>query len=63
MGAALRNMTDECKSRKESISGNGKLTEVKINKIQNYYGRAIKGHCNDIELMKKRIYAILFHMS
>ena len=63
MGTALRNLTDDCKSRKESISGKGKLTAVKITKIQNYYGRAIKDHCNDIELMKKRIYAILFHMS
>ena len=63
MGTALRNLIDDCKSRKESISGKGKLTAVKITKIQNYYGRAIKDHCNDIELMKKRIYAILFHMS
>ena len=63
MGTALRNLIDDCKSRKESISGKGKLTAIKITKIQNYYGRAIKDHCNDIELMKKRIYAILFHMS
>ena len=65
MGTALRNLIDDCKSRKESISGKGKLTAVKITKIQNHYGRAIKDHCNDSELMKKRympFYSICFHL-
>ena len=45
------------------MPGKRKLTAVKITNIQNYYGRAIKDHYNDIELVKERIYAILFHMS
>ena len=46
----------------KSISGRGQLTKEKI-KIQNYYGRAIKDNADDLETMKKKIFAILFHMS
>ena len=63
MGTALRKLVDVSKAKKESISGKGKLTQDKIKKIQNYYGRAIKEHSNDLDLLKKRIYAILFHLS
>ena len=63
MGAALRNLVTISKAQKESIAGKGKLTQEKITKIQNYYGRAIKDHANDITVLKKRIMAILFHMS
>ena len=39
------------------------MTQEKILKIQNYYGRAIKDNAHDIELAKKRIFAFLFHMT
>ena len=45
------------------MTGKGKLTQDKMAKIQNYYGRAIKDNVHDIDLMKKRIFAILFHPS
>ena len=32
-------------------------------KIQNYYGQAVKDNADDIELLKKRIFAILFHLT
>ena len=63
MGTALMNLISESKVQKDSIGGKGKLTQVKIKKIQNYYGRAIKDYSNDIPLLKKRIMAILFHLS
>ena len=63
MGTALRNLVAESKAKKDSISGKGKLTKEKIKKIQNYYGRAIKDHANDIPLLKRRIMAILLHLS
>ena len=40
-----------------------KADQLKITKIQNYYGRAIKENTDDIDVMRKRIFAILFHMS
>eukprot|EP00795_Rhopilema_esculentum_P002650 gene2650-847_t len=63
MGKALRDFVAICKSQKQSVSGKGKLTNEKITKIQNYYGRAIKDNTDDIDVMRKRIFAILFHMS
>ncbi len=63
MGTALNNLTQQCKAQKNSIGGKGKLTKEKIIKIQNYYGRAIKDNAGDPILMKKRIFAILYHMS
>ena len=32
-------------------------------KIQNYYGRAINDNLGDSSMMKKRVFAILFHLS
>ena len=42
MGTALRNSLTTLKAQKASISRKGKLTQEKVTKIQNYYGRAIK---------------------
>lgn len=63
MGTALKNLKDQCTAQGQSISGKGKLTNEKIVKIQNYYGRAIKDNSEDPELMKQRIFAILFHLT
>ena len=63
MGTALMNIVSESKAQKDSITGKGKLTQVKIKKIQNYYGKAIKDYSDDIPLLKKRIMAIILHLS
>ena len=63
MGTALRNLVAISKAQKVQLSGKGKLTQEKITKIQNYYGRAIKDNSCDIQLLKKRIMAILLHLS
>ena len=63
MGTALCTLVATAKAQKQSISGKGKLTEIKIKKIQNYYGRAIKDHSSDIQILKRLIMAILLHLS
>ena len=54
MGTALRKIVESSKAAGSSISGRGKLTQDKIAKIQNYYGKAVKENCNDLPQMKKR---------
>ena len=51
------------KVQQHLLAGKGELTQENITKIQNYYGRAIKDNANDAESMKRRILAILFHLS
>ena len=63
MGTALRNCVESSKVMTKSVAGRGKVTQQKITKIQNYYGRAIKDNCSDAELCRRRIIAILLHMS
>ena len=63
MGTSLNNLVQECKALKQPITGKGKLTKEKILIIQNYYGCAIKDNAHDTLLMKKRIFAILFHLT
>ena len=63
MGTALRNLVAESKAQKKPIGGKGKLTKEMMTKIQNYYGRAIKDNPGETTMMKKRIFAILFHLS
>ena len=62
MGTALRKLIETSKARGESVSGRGKLTQEKVTKIQNYYGRAIKDNTSDLSVLKQRIYAIFFHL-
>ncbi len=63
MGIALNYVAAEAKSQGSSFYGNGKLTKEKIIQIQNYYGRALKDNADDIALMNKGIFAILFNMT
>ena len=63
MGTALRSFVEASKAAKNSVAGKGKLTQQKIAKIQNHYGKAIKDNSSDPELCKRRIMAILLHMS
>ena len=57
MGTALRKL----KKRKKSLWGKGRLTERMIDKMQNYYGIAIRSNIGNIDKMKKAILAVLFH--
>ena len=57
MGAALRNLRRE----KKETRGKGKLTDRMIDRLQNYYGIAIRSNIGNLEGMKKAILATLFH--
>ena len=63
MGTALNHLKDKCKVQGQSITGKGKLTNQMIIKIQNYHGHAIKDNAGDVSLMKRRICAILVHLT
>ena len=61
VGTALRKLKKENKV----IGGKGKLhvTDAMIDKLQNYYGIAIRSNSGDLEAMKSTIYACLFHVA
>ena len=58
VGTALRTLK---KKENKDIGRKGKLTDVMIDKLQNYYGISIRGNSADLEAMKSAIYALLFH--
>ena len=43
------------------MSGEGRLTDNTIDKLQNYYGIANSGNCDSLPVMKSPIHASLFH--
>jgi len=52
------------KLRKEKkLGGKGKLTDKMIDRLQNYYGVAVRSNKGDLEGMKSAILAGLFHCS
>ena len=57
VGTALRKLEKENKG----IGGNGKLTDALIDKLQNYYGIAVRSDCGNLEGMKAAIYASILH--
>jgi len=57
VGSALRKL----KKSKKGMGGRGKLTDSMIDKLQNYYGIAIRSNIGNLNGMKKTIYASLFH--
>ena len=57
MGTALRKV----KKEKKDLGGKGKLTDKVIDKLQNYYGIAIRSNIGNLESMKKAILGTLFH--
>lgn len=65
MGSRLRKLCKDMKGVKLSdnkiIRGKGRLTDDTIDKLQNYYGLAIRRNVNSVESMTKDIWAIYFH--
>lgn len=66
MGSRLRTMkkkvgTDKLSDGK-TIGGRGRLTDALINKIQVYYGQAIRNNTDDLDRMKRAIWSIYFHL-
>lgn len=68
MGGRLRRLRKEMKVNVLSdglkIGGKkGRLTDVVIDSLQNYYGLAIRRNKNDLDKMKKDIWSIYYHKS
>ena len=59
VGTRLRKLRQNVKG----IGGKGKLTNAMIDRLQNYYGLAIRQNVGCIEEMKKAIHASLFHVA
>lgn len=59
VGTRLRNLKKSVKG----LSGRGKLTDSMIDRLQNYYGIAIRDNVGNLEAMKKAILASFFHVS
>jgi len=62
LGTRLRNL----KKREKGLGGRGKLTDAFIDRLQNFFGLAIRqnsGSSGDLEQMKKAVLASLFHVS
>ena len=47
----------------KNLGGRGKLTNKLIDKLQNYYGIAVKSNVGNLQGMKKAINASLFHVA
>ena len=66
LGTALRRYKNNTKGKKLSdgkpIGGRGRLTDKIIDRMQNYYGNAIRGNKGNVEGMKTSIKAIQHHM-
>ena len=67
VGSRLRQLKIDWRGKKlsdgKNIGGKGRLTDAATNKLQNYFGIAIRTNTDSIYAMKKSIYASLFHNS
>ena len=67
MGTRLRVLKTSYKKQKLSdgkgLDGRGRLTYDMIDRIQNYYGMAIRQNTNSVSEMKKAVWALFFHVS
>ena len=62
MGCALRRIKKEYKGKKladgKPVGGKGRLTDKVIDRIQNYYGKAIRNNPGDLKGMRNDVWAI-----
>ncbi|GFX70536.1 uncharacterized protein TNCV_875101 [Trichonephila clavipes] len=65
MGTRLRALKLKLKGKKledkESLGGRNRLTDAEIDKLQRYYGLAIRNNSGNLSAMKQAIWAIFFH--
>ena len=65
MGNALRRfvkgMTGKRMSDNRTVGGKGRLTKIKIDQIQKYYGQAIRQNVGDLSGMQNVVWAIFQH--
>lgn len=65
LGTGLRNKVKEWRSKGVTIGGRkeGSLKEDTINKLTNYFRKAIKDNVPDVDKMKSAVYASVLHCS
>ena len=61
IGTALRNLVQNKKAQGQPIGGKGKLTDLRIKKLTNSYGKAIKGNREDLTAMQDAVWASCLH--
>lgn len=65
LGTRLRKLKRDMKGRKlsdgKSLGGRGRLSEEEIDKLQLYYGLAIRRHQGNLEAMRNAVWATFFH--
>lgn len=65
MGTRLRALKEKMKGKKlgdsKSIGGRGRLTKLEIDKLQIYYGKAIRDNTENLKGMKQAVWATFFH--
>ncbi|GFU63431.1 uncharacterized protein TNCV_44771 [Trichonephila clavipes] len=65
MGTQLRALKLKLKGKKledkKSLGGRNRLTDAEIDKLQRYYGLAIRNNSGNLSAMKQAIWAIFFH--
>ncbi|GFS63743.1 uncharacterized protein TNCV_1127811 [Trichonephila clavipes] len=59
VGARLRKL----KSKNKNLSGKGKLTDSFIDRLQNYYGIAVRSNVGNLSGLQQNVIAALFHCS
>ena len=57
VGTRLRNL----KKTVKGLGGAKRLTDAMVDRLQNYYGLAIRNNKNDLPKMQKAVYSVLFH--
>jgi hypothetical protein len=67
VGSRLRRLKSSNKGLKlddgKGLGGKGRLTDSKIDVLQNYYGLAVRENLKDVDNMAKNIEASLFHVA
>jgi len=59
VGTRLRNL----KKNVKNLGGKGKLTGKTIDRLQNYYGIAVRSNVGDLQGMQNGVRAALFHVA
>lgn len=66
MGTRLRTLKEKSKNEKladgKPLSGKNRLTTAAVQKLQTFYGLAIRRNCHSLNEMKKSVWATYFHV-
>ena len=67
LGTRLRRLKKDYKGKKladgKCLGGRGRLTDDEIDRLQYYYGQAIRQNKNNLPAMRKAVWATFFHKS